>query len=194
MIWGGNTGLPRSTFLTIVGDLGPSYTPAALCPRRGIHTSPDRLHTFWCKLNSLFSLFLFTARADIHLRWPYHPNPSPHPGRGFQEGSCLAAFTPPAYIAGFGTLFGGLRTSMDAPCKHASIGYPWGNTGSGQRLTGRSQTVIYMNATSCRDMCFKVVQLGSKQKPQERREESFPPSAHIVCKLKEAQVQWEFFL
>ena len=29
-----------------VGDLGPFCTPAALCPRRGTVTSPDRLHTF----------------------------------------------------------------------------------------------------------------------------------------------------
>ena len=57
MFRGGNTGFPRSTFPTIqVGDLGPFCTPAALCPRRGTVTSPDRLHTFWSKPVSLIWL------------------------------------------------------------------------------------------------------------------------------------------
>ena len=50
-----------------VGDLGPFCTPAALCPRRGTVTSPDRLRTFWFKPVSLFGLLLLTARANVHL-------------------------------------------------------------------------------------------------------------------------------
>jgi len=48
-------------------DLGPFCTPAALYPRRGTVTSPDRLRTFWFKPVSPFGLLLLTARANVHL-------------------------------------------------------------------------------------------------------------------------------
>jgi hypothetical protein len=56
-----------------VSDLGPFCTPAALCPRRGTVTSPDRLHTFWSKPVSLIWLAPLDGASERSLMLAISP-------------------------------------------------------------------------------------------------------------------------
>ena len=55
------------------GDVGPFCTPAALCPRRGTATSPDRLHTFWSKPLSLIWLAPLDGASERSLALTISP-------------------------------------------------------------------------------------------------------------------------
>ena len=153
-----------------VSDLGPFCTPAALCPRRGTVTSPDRLHTFWSKPLSLIWLAPLDGASERSLALTISPGILALTQVEASRRAVASRFPPLPLARDSATLSEGLRTGMDAPCKHAFLGYPWGNTGSGQYLTGFRQTVI--NATSCRD---NVV--GAHQRREVLRAVCVPPPA-----------------
>ena len=113
-----------------MGDLGPSSTPVVCGPRGATFENPIPPLAFWPKPISLFGLPRYN---DAYRRSPgltLSPDPSPHPasrlpGRNRSHDFLLS----PSWR--FGTLSEGLRTAMDAPWKHALVGYPRRNAGSG---------------------------------------------------------------
>jgi len=124
-------GLPRSTPLPIVGDLGPSSTPVVCGPRGATLENPIPPLAFWPKPISLFGL---PRCDDAYRRLPgltISPDPSPHPALRLPGRDPSHDFLLSPRSWRFGTLSEGLRTAMDAPWKHALVGYPRRNAGSG---------------------------------------------------------------
>jgi hypothetical protein len=126
-----------------MGDLGPPYTPAALCPRGGIAPSPGRLLTFWFKPFSLIWLVHLDGVFGHSLSLTISPGTLALTRVEASRRAVASRLPPLPHTRDSVHCRRGYRTSMNAPCQHAPLGYPWGNTGSGQYLTGFSQTVIY---------------------------------------------------
>jgi len=84
-------GLPRSAQVTIMSDLGPTYTPEVQRSRQGnrytlvltlscpgtYHFGPGVSHDL--AVSSILRLFYVTTLAVVHICWPYHPTLAPSP-------------------------------------------------------------------------------------------------------------------
>ena len=129
-------GLLRSTPLPIMDDLGPSSTPVDCGPRGATLENPIPPLAFWPKPISLFGL---PRCDDAYRRSPrltLSPDPSPHPASRLPGRNLSHDFLLSPKSWRFGILSEGLRTAMDAPWKHALLGYPRRNAGSGPCYCG----------------------------------------------------------
>jgi hypothetical protein len=160
-----------------MGDLGPSYAPAALCPRKGIATSLDRLRTFWFKPTSLVWLVAIDGAFERSLPLTISPQTLALTRAEASRRAVASRLPPLPRMRDSVHCREGYRTSMNASCQHTPLGYPWGNTGSGQYLTGFSQTVIYKRDIVSRWLLLPIPEIVKSVK---KRFRSLPTTLRAI--------------